>query len=203
MADPETARTVSRMRLRLVAWTASVALVGVFVAVLVVSSKTLLRDAPPVIRAYVEAQLHPAPDERARPARTRGDVSAAASAQAPASSDSAALADALICFSRDRERRRAAQCPEALRPQWDPNARLPGELPRDSQVPAYNFGELVLRNPGRCELDGGGVTIVKVCQSLYRDPPPPSRAAEEICEAGGVGPCHPPPFTGPIYARRH
>jgi len=194
-------RATSRMRLRVASWLISLALTGAVTALLIFNSTTLIQAGAPSIRVFVEAVRRPPPQQRARVRAAAMRSSPSEAAPVEAQPDLAALANELVCFTHDVERRRAAHCPEEQRPAWNPAARRPGDAPHQSSIPAFSVGERVLRTPGRCEIGLAGPGI-EVCRSLYPDPPPPSRTAQQICEASHLGgPCTPPPFTGPTYTR--
>lgn len=107
------------------------------------------------------------------------------------------LAQMLNCFN-PRGRERNERCPPAQ--QRAPDWRTRGQLPvgRDFvTAPPIDFsaglsrGEQLagLQHEPPCSIDGRAASA---CARLP-PPPPPSRTAVEICEAAGLGPCHPPP----------
>ncbi|WP_395644735.1 hypothetical protein [Terricaulis sp.] len=144
------------------------------------------RPAPPRLQARRTA---PPPAVRSNAAVPVSETTMPVSA--------AMLARTLACTDTHLERR-PVNCPRSAEPHW-------GEAP--AVAPSTGFGEDPLRldrgysvaeratllTPS-CRRDGGPPGMVSACMTIGRDPPPPSRSAEEICETGGIGPCHPPAY---------
>jgi hypothetical protein len=101
------------------------------------------------------------------------------------------LARMLRCYDR-LDPARARDCPprEAATDDWRASARLPvgGDFAEPEPLDlndAFTVAEQRTLVMPRCE---------GVCVPVGPIPPPPSRSPEELCELGGIGPCHPPPF---------
>lgn len=110
----------------------------------------------------------------------------------------AVLAQMLVCFGPDRDKH-----PECT-PHWgDPRFAASG--PPISSAGRYAPPPVtrVLVTPSRpawqgipddpCAPGAQGGGAVTLC-ARFPDPPPPSKSPEELCEAGLIGPCHPPAF---------
>jgi hypothetical protein len=101
---------------------------------------------------------------------------------------------------------RPPDCPRlAQAPDWRGSEELPiggafNRAPPINLDQAFTRGELMARAvPPPCRLGlhavAMGVTpAVQYCVHTYPDPPAPARDPADICDAGGIGPCHPPPF---------
>lgn len=113
--------------------------------------------------------------------------------------DTAMLARAMACFDR-LNRDRPADCPrealaeepgdrERTRHAYDPS-------PERSAPIVYPMGvdPPCQRGFSATRIRDSNAVGVQYCGTWGVTPPPPSRSAEEICVAGGVGPCHPPEF---------
>lgn len=120
----------------------------------------------------------------------------------------AVLAQMLVCFGADRDKH-----PECAARWSDP--RLAANGPSISTAGAYAPPPTsrVLVTASRplwqgipddpCAPGNHGAGMVTVC-APFPDPPPPSRSPEELCEAGRIGPCHPPAFRPEdVVRQRH
>ena len=154
--------------------------------------------------AGVEVFLAPKPEtpHPPPPPRTATTPGAVASYAAPQPNADPVLAQMLTCFSTHR--REHTECPQPPPPtEFDHFGRIPAG--RDFARPEpldrntlYSPGEqMTLAPPIPCMTDIGPAMA---CAHVTPDPPPPSRTAEQICDAGGIGPCRTPPFVPPIRA---
>lgn len=165
-------------------------------------------DAPPVTGVEVSLVRPTPPRPQTRrappPPATRASAAVAPSTETTLPVGGAMLSRTLACADPHPERR-PADCPRSAEPRF-------GAAPQ--YAPSEGFGEDPLRlNRGytiaeqatlltpSCRRDGGPPGMVSVCATIGRDPPRPSRSAEEICEAGGIGPCHPPEFRADEVVR--
>ena len=149
-------------------------------------------------------------EERPRPQgptnrRTSPNVRTADAAPAPTLTplpvDRAMLARSLACL-RPRAAERALDCPPRT-DAHDSTFELPagGDFAQPEELDlndVYTPAELRTLVTPSCRRDGGG----GACIPIGPRPPPPSRSAEEVCEAEGIGPCHPPPFRPEDVERR-
>ena len=141
-----------------------------------------------------EAPL-PAPPPRTTPPATRihAPNPIGVPTPTPLPMDGALVQRALICFNR-LSRDRPTDCPrEAL--EEDPGdrermRRAYDPTPRPAPPVEYPMGIDPPCDRG-IHVGAGGVSG---CVAFGITPPPPTRSAEEVCEAGGIGPCHPPAF---------
>lgn len=162
-------------------------------------------DTDRSVRVFMQEAPRPvAPPARSTPPSPR-DATTRTAANAPPTAtdlpiDTAMLAHALACFDR-LNRDRPADCPrEALEEE-------PGDRARTRR--AYDLSPERLSAPiiypmgvdPPCQRGFSSVRMrdsnavgVQYCGGWGVTPPPPSRSAEEVCLAGGIGPCRPPEF---------
>lgn len=198
-------------RTRAMSFTASAIIVTlVCVALLLMSRVIQLTEDSAIVNVVLEeAPRTSLPPARQAPQRTSGAVVTSPDA-APTPTPipiERGLVQALACMDRFN-RERPADCPttplsvdagdqERTRRAYDPSpprVRVALDpLPMGIDPPC-NIGVHATTMGG----DGVGGSA---CFRFGRDPPPPSRSAEEICLAGNVGPCRPPPFRSEDVVR--
>jgi hypothetical protein len=148
------------------------------------------------VRTWIEE----APKPKPLPAPVHAPLQRGAVPAAGNQSDipsSAVLAQMLTCFDADRERH-----PECG-PRWSDPELAPSGPPISTAGPfSPPPVTRVLVTPSRPAWQGipddpcapGGQPQGVTACIAFPDPPPPSKSPEEICEAGLIGPCHPPAF---------
>lgn len=166
---------------------------------LVVSQVARYRDGTEQsVRIFIEEAPRPAPPPaRTTPPPPRNGVAIVSPEATPTPTqlpvDTAMLARALACFDR-LNRDRPESCPrEALEEAPGDRARTRSAYdisPERAPPVEYPMGIDPPCDRG-IHLTGAGIAG---CVAFGITPPPPTRSAEEVCVAGGIGPCHPPPF---------
>lgn len=155
-------------------------------------------DSDNSVRIFMEEAPRdtPPPPTRASPPPRNGFAVRspdAAPTPTPLPVDTTMLARAMACFDR-LNRNRPESCPrEALEEEPGDRARTRRSYdisPERAPPIEYPMGIDPPCDRG-IHLTGAGIAG---CVGFGVTPPPPSRSAEEVCVAGGVGPCHPPPF---------
>lgn len=165
-------------------------------------------DAPPV--AGVEVTLARPSPQRTPPRHAAQPTEATRTSTVPAAETTlplgaAMLARTLSCADPHPERR-PADCPASATPRFGAAPQYPpsegfGEDPLHLNR-GYSIAEQATLLTPSCKRDGGPPGMVSVCATIGRDPPPPSRSAEQVCEDGGIGPCHPPQFRADEVVRQ-
>jgi hypothetical protein len=192
-------------RARALSFVAATSVVALICALLILVSRVAqyAENANEGVHVFIEeAPQLQRPQTRSAPPPPRGGVRVAAPDAPPTPTelpvDHAMLARALDCFDRlSRDRRE--DCPrEALEQEYGD-----GERTRSAYDPSPRRLRLVGSQravPPPCQPGvsattlEGGAPAVQYCGRFGVTPPPPSRSAEEVCVAGGIGPCHPPEF---------
>lgn len=150
------------------------------------------------VRIIMEEAPRPAPPPPSRPSPPpRNGLAVLSPDAAPTPTtlpvDTQMLARAMACFDR-LNRDRPESCPrEALEEERGDRARTRRAYdisPERAPPVEYPMGIDPPCDRG-IHLTGAGIAG---CVAFGITPPPPTRSAEEVCVAGGVGPCHPPPF---------
>ncbi len=192
-------------RARAVSFVAAAALVALACALLLIVSRVVqyADDTSAGVRVFIEEAPPPAqPQRRAGPPPPRGGMQTVAPDAPPTPTDlpvdRAMLARALNCFDR-LNHERSEDCPrEALEQEYGDVERMRRAYdPSPPRMSAYLTPSAVpppcVRGVTTTTL-AGDAPAVQYCGGWGITPPPPSRSAEEVCVAGGIGPCHPPPF---------
>lgn len=156
------------------------------------------RAAPGVevlLSPRIAAPRQRAPRSPAPQTAATSDVTAPTTTALPVGQ--AMLARTLSC-AHPRPDRRPADCPPSVQQEADAQVQLPvgGDFapPEPLRLDrAFTVAERATLLTPSCKRDGAG-GMVSVCMSVGPTPPPPTRSPEEICDAGGIGPCHPPAF---------
>ncbi len=186
---------------------ASVLLISALCILLIsVSRVARIEESPPIqgVSVFIEDTAHA--DPHARPeSPPRGGIRIATPTTTPAPFDRELLSRALNCSRRLGPGRRA-DCPS------EPLASELGDADRtratDPNPPDMPPPQVALPGteppcwPGlHASRRGAGI---EYCARIGPRPPPPSRRPEDICLAGGIGPCHPPEFQdGDVVRRAH
>jgi len=198
---------VADRRVRAASFGASFCVVAMACLVLLINSRAIVFLEGPAIQAVgVQAEARTRPRPIAPPTRATGIATTNTTAPPTATAlpvTREILAHVQACSNPHTEDR-PADCPQMALPQNWRSQRLPVggdfyEPPAVDLSQAFTRSELALANPPPCHIGFSSTTIgnasaVQYCQHTYPDPPPPSRSAEEVCEAGLIGPCHPPAF---------
>jgi hypothetical protein len=199
---------IADRKVRAASFGASLCFVALACTILLINSRAIVFFEAPAIQAVsvqVETRTPPRPIPRARPSGV-----ATTSATAPPTATALPVAREILehvqaCANPHAEGR-PADCPHMALPQdWQQSERLAVgddfyEPPAIDLSQAFTRAELAtISNPPPCHIGLSSTTIenasaVQYCQHTYADPPPPSRSAEEVCEVGLIGPCHPPAF---------
>jgi hypothetical protein len=138
-----------------------------------------------------EAKPPPAPPSRRPPPSVRAPATGTPTATDIPSQQG--LAQALVCFGPNR--RDHPECLDlanpALAASGPPISTAGHYAPPPSTRVLTTADRPIWQGipPDPCAPGGHG----QVC-FRFPDPPPPSHSPEEICEAGLIGPCHPPAF---------
>ena len=183
-------------RARVLSLLAAAGVVALAVTALLLFSRVIeyadTRDTS--VHVFISEASRPAPRRVAPPApRVDAPNPIATPTPTPLPVDGALLQRALNCFNR-LNRDRSADCPrEAL--EEDPGDRertrsAYDPTPRPAPPVEYPMGIDPPCDRG-IHLTGAGIAG---CVAFGITPPPPTRSAEEVCVAGGIGPCHPPVF---------
>jgi hypothetical protein len=201
------------IRVRTASFTASALLVLLAGALLVLASRAIVTlEAPAIqgVRVTIEPRRPPPPVSAIH--RAPSSIAARGTPTlTPLAVGPDVMARVQSCLSPHVEDR-PADCPQDIAPQdWRQSQQLPvgGDFNRPSPTnldQAFTRAELNARAvPPPCQLGVHGAGAgVEYCQHIYPDPPPPSRSAEEVCEAGRIGPCHPPAFReSDVIHQRH
>lgn len=184
-------------RARALSFTAAAGVVVLTFAALLLFSRVVeyadTQDAS--VHVFMAEAPRPAPPPRASQPAPRIETPNAIGVPTPTPlpMDGALLQRAMNCFNR-LSRDRPADCPrEALEQESEDRERTRrayDPTPRRAPPVEYPMG---IDPP----CDRGihvGPAGVSGCVGFGVTPPPPTRSAEEVCVAGGVGPCHPPEF---------
>ncbi|MFT3727522.1 MAG: hypothetical protein QM759_06855 [Terricaulis sp.] len=149
------------------------------------------------VRTYIEQRRKPPPLPSPAHAPPRSAAFPAIGTPSDIPSD-AALAQSLVCFGPDRDKH-----PECAVHWSDPRLTNSGGPISNAGAFAPPPTTRVLTTASRpawqgipddpCAPGNTGEGAITVCVG-FPDPPPPSRSPEELCEAGRIGPCHPPAF---------
>lgn len=191
---------------RSLSFTASALLITMLCTLMILVSRVAQLGDGATIRG-VHAVIEEAPRRAAAPAPQaprRAGIAVIAPDGAPTPTpipvDREMLARALACFDR-LNRERPADCPrEALEQDYGDGERTRRAYDPSPPRVRVALDPLPMGISPPCNVGvhattmGGDGVGGGACFHVGRDPPPPSRSAEEICEAGHVGPCRPPPF---------
>jgi hypothetical protein len=189
-------------RTRALAFAAATLVVTLACALLLLMSRIIQYADDNVlgVRVLLEEAPRSPPGPRRAPPPQPQDAPVGAHAAAtptPLPIDRAVRARALACFDR-LNRERAPDCPvEALESEHGDRER--SRRAYDPSPPRIN--PAITPPMGVDPPCVPGLNGANVCIRFGIRPPPPSRSAEEICVAGGVGPCHPPPFREEAVVR--
>jgi len=200
--------TIADRRVRTASFGASICLVALACTILLINSRAIVFLEGPAIQAVsVQVETRAAPPRPAAHARASGVATTNTTAPPTATAIPVAreILEHVQACSNPRAEDRPANCPHLALPQdWQQSQSLPvgGDFYQPPPVDlsrAFTRSELALANPPPCHIGFSSVAMgngsgVQYCQHTYPDPPPPTRSAEEVCDAGGIGPCHPPAF---------
>jgi hypothetical protein len=201
--------SIANRNVRTASFAASACLVALACVILLISSRVVALLDPPAIQGVsVRLETRPLPHRPLAPPH-RAAV-ATTNVNAPPTATTLPMARDVLqriqaCSNPDPHDR-PADCPRlAQTPDWQQSGQLPvgGDFNRPPPInldQAFTRGELMARAvPPPCQLGfrttnvGTGVGA-SYCTHTYPDPPPPARDPDVICDAGGIGPCHPPAF---------
>jgi hypothetical protein len=190
-------------RARALSFVAAAGVVALLCALLLLVSRVVQHadDTADGVHVFIE-EAPPAPQRRNAPRPPPSGLRVAAPDAPPTPTplpvDREMLARALNCFDRlSRDRRE--DCPrEPLEQEYGDGERTRGAYdptPRRLRLVGVQRDVPPPCTPGvSATTIGDGAPGVQYCGRFGVTPPPPTRSAEAVCVAGGVGPCHPPEF---------
>jgi hypothetical protein len=200
--------SIADRRVRTASFGASICLVALACTVLLINSRAVVFLEGPAIQVVsVQVETRTPPNTGAH-ARRSGVATTSTTAPPTATALPVAreiLARVQACASPHAEDR-PANCPQDASAQdWQQSQRLPvgGDFYQPPYVDprqVFSRAELAtIANVPPCQVGFhaaviGPAVAMQYCARPLPDPPLPSRSAEEVCDAGGIGPCHPPAF---------
>lgn len=208
-----TVQSSETFRWRAISFASSALILGALLALLIVTSRvtTYIDDwTAQGVTVEIEEQAPP-PNVRAaqRPATPPTYNAPTNSMLTPIPIGRDMLARSLSCLNR-RPEDRSADCPPTAAASSQPDYTGLYTMPLDPDAPApvhldriftpAELATIMAEPPCIPGLTLGSFTVTH-CSRIGFTPPPPSRSAEEICEAGFVGPCRPPPFRAEDVVR--